>query len=280
MINEREEFLSYIFFPEYNSHSKTDYGCLGRFTLEMFEDLTGFNRVLTILGRGYMFDEEGNADIKRAERAIRAWCSVPDKKNAKPLEDWQYITDFRVLRDEIPQLVDKNGKGWLYRHIANIVDYVKKNPDKVSQAAIKKTNEYLKNFEKTWRKKVEQFHTSIYDVNTINGWIIRFDGIISDALELGPLREEEVEIPDVILHKLHEILPENCIEGVTVLIKYYIANRQPDTDWVVISHINLDGYLGYGTFTKKLLATISEDILIRSTNHGVNRYKIMPEFLP
>ena len=85
MINEREEFLSYINFPEYNSHSKTDYGYLGRFTLEMFEDLTGFNRVLTILARGYMFDEEGNADIARAERAIRAWCSVPDKKNAKPL---------------------------------------------------------------------------------------------------------------------------------------------------------------------------------------------------
>ena len=100
------------------------------------------------------------------------------------------------------------------------------------------------------------------------------------ALELGPLREEKIEIPDSILHKLHEILPENCIEGVETLIKYYIANRQPDTDWVVISHINLDGYLGYGTFTKKLLATIPEDILIRSTNHGVNRYKIMPEFLP
>ena len=218
--------------------------------------------------------------IARAERAIRAWCSVPDKKNAKPLEDWQYITDFRALHDEFPELVDKNGKGWLCRHIANIVAYVKKNPDKVSQAAIKKTNDYLKDFEKAWRRKVEQFHTSIYDVNTINGWIIRFDGIISDALELGPLREDEIEIPDTILHKLHEILPENCIEGVTVLIKYYIANRQPDTDWVVISHINLDGYLGYGTFTKKLLATISEDILIRSTNHGVNRYKIMPEFLP
>ena len=100
MINEREEFLSYINFPEYISHSKQDYGYLGRFTLEMFEDLTGFNRVLTILARGYMFDEEGNADIKRAEKAICAWCSVPDKKNAKPLEDWQYITDFRGLHDE------------------------------------------------------------------------------------------------------------------------------------------------------------------------------------
>jgi len=280
MINEREEFLSYINFPEYISHSKQDYSYLGRFTLEMFEDLSGFNRILTILARGYMFNEDRNSNIERAEKAIRAWCSVPDKKNANPLEDWQYITDFRALHDEFPELVDKNGKGWLYRHIANIAAYVKKNPDKVSQAATTKTNEYLKGFEKKWRRKVEQFHTSIYDVNTINGWIIRFDGIISDALELGPLREDEIEIPDSILHKLHEILPENCIEGVTVLIKYYIANRQPDTDWVVISHINLDGYLGCGTFTKKLLATISEDILIRSTNHGVNRYKIMPEFLP
>lgn len=280
MINEREEFLSYINFPEYISHSKQDYGYLGRFTLEMFEDLTGFSRILTIIARGYMFDEEGNADIERAGKAIKAWCSVPDKKNAKPLEDWQYITDFRSLHDEFPELVDRNGRGWLCKHVSNIVSYVKKNPDKVSKAAIKKTNDYLKGFEKAWRKKIEQFHTSIYDANTINGWIIRFDGIISDALELGPLREEKTEIPDAILHKLHEILPENCIEGVTVLIKYYIANRQPDTDWVVISHINLDGYLGYGTFTKKLLATIPENILIRSTNHGVNRYKIMPEFLP
>ena len=132
MINEREEFLSYINFPEYSSKSKQDYSYLGRFTLEMFEDLNGFNRVLTILARGYMFVEEGNADIARAERAICAWCSVPDKKNAKPLEDWQYITDFRALHDEFPELVDKNGKGWLCRHIANIVAYVKKNPDKVS----------------------------------------------------------------------------------------------------------------------------------------------------
>ena len=109
MINEREEFLSYINFPEYSSKSKQDYSYLGRFTLEMFEDLTGFNRVLTIIARGYMFDGEGNADISRAEKAIRAWCSVPDKKNTKPLEDWQYITDFRVLHDEFPELVDKNG---------------------------------------------------------------------------------------------------------------------------------------------------------------------------
>ena len=61
------------------------------------------------------------------------------------------------------------------------------------------------------------------------------------------------------------------MEGVEVLIKYYITNRQPETDWIVILHINLDGYLVYGTFTKKLLATIPEYILIRSTSkHGVN----------
>ena len=83
------------------------------------------------------------------------------------------------------------------------------------------------------------------------------------------------------MHKLQEILPENCIEGVETLIKYYVANRQPDTDLVVISHINLDGYLSYGTFTKKLLTTRPEDILIRSvSNYGVARYKIMSDFLP
>ena len=26
-----------------------------------------------------MFDKEGNTDIKHAESAIHAWCSVPDK---------------------------------------------------------------------------------------------------------------------------------------------------------------------------------------------------------
>ena len=62
-----------------------------------------------------MFDEEGNADIAHAEKAISAWRSVPDKKNAKPLEAWQYITDFRALNDEFLELIDKNGKGWLYR---------------------------------------------------------------------------------------------------------------------------------------------------------------------
>jgi len=157
MINEREEFLSYINFPEYSSKSKQDYSYLGRFTLEMFEDLSGFNRILTILARGYMFDKEGNADIARAERAIRAWCSVPNKKNAKPLEDWQYITDFRALHDEFPELVDKNGKGWLYRYIANIVAYVKKNPDKVSQAATNKMNGYLSKFEKNGEKRLSNF---------------------------------------------------------------------------------------------------------------------------
>ena len=164
---------------------------------------------------------------------------------------------------------------------SNFLEVLDQEPDKVSQAAIKKTNEYLKDFEKVWREKDKQFHTSIYDAKTIDGWIIRFDGIVAAALELGPLREDEIKIPDTIMHKLQEILPENCIEGVETLIKYYVANRQPDTDWVVISHINLDGYLGYGTFTKKLLTTIPEDILIRSvSNYGVARYKIMSDFLP
>ena len=47
--------------------------------------------------------------------------------------------------------------------------------------------------------------------------------------------------------------------------------------WHILPYEQLLALLGW---EEEKLATISEDILVRSTNHGVNRYKIMPEFLP
>ena len=40
MLNEREEFLSYIKFPKYSSASASDARYLGRFTFDMFKDVT------------------------------------------------------------------------------------------------------------------------------------------------------------------------------------------------------------------------------------------------
>ena len=91
MIDEREEFRAYIGEVQYASKGKRDGSWKGRFTFPMLLDFEGFARILTILARGYMFDEE-TPDIDRARRALCAWCSIPEEETAGPKEDWQYKT--------------------------------------------------------------------------------------------------------------------------------------------------------------------------------------------
>ena len=79
MINEREEFLAYTEQPIYSAQNKRDTAYMGRFTFDMLLDFEGLSRVLTIVARGYMWQGE-EPDIERAARALRAWCSVPDRR--------------------------------------------------------------------------------------------------------------------------------------------------------------------------------------------------------
>ena len=44
-------------------------------------DFEGLARVLTILARGYLW-ERGEPDPDYARRALCAWCSTPERKNA------------------------------------------------------------------------------------------------------------------------------------------------------------------------------------------------------
>ena len=66
MLNEWEEFSAYTVFPEYK---KDTY--LGCFTLPMLLDIMGFQRILTILARGYLF-RDGSDGYDRIEVARRA----------------------------------------------------------------------------------------------------------------------------------------------------------------------------------------------------------------
>ena len=96
MLNELTELEAYTTFPAYTAAGKRDTAYLGRFTYDMLTDFIGFHRVLTILARGYMFDEE-EPDIDRARRALCAWCSLPETKKAAPKAAWQYETTFGYL---------------------------------------------------------------------------------------------------------------------------------------------------------------------------------------
>ena len=130
MTNEWLEFQAYTNKPTYSAESKHDLSYLGRFTFKTITDFEGFGRILTIIARGYLFhNQDGSlcADspyerVEYARNALCAWCSVPDKNEDEP------FTNFGALASDFPELVNAKGEGWYFRHVQNIVKFVKRIP--------------------------------------------------------------------------------------------------------------------------------------------------------
>ena len=277
MTNEWAEFKAYTEQPIYTAERRTDTTYLGRFTFDMITEFTGFGRVLTTIARGYLFhDKDGVVlddpyeRIEIARNALCAWCSIPEKKkNSKP------PMDFRELSADYPELVDANGNGWYYRHIKSVIRFVKANPDKVSKSAYKKCENLSAGFTTQWKKRVRQLQVPIFALNTKGAWALRFDDIIADALEAGALRTEDYPLPDTVIRQL-ETTDTNGVpkEIIVELIRYYLANKPDDTDWVVLPVANFDAYYGNNNLSKKWLAKIPTSIICRENKHGVCRYKV------
>lgn len=272
MLNELDEFRAYTQQPVYTSSGKRDTSYLGRFTFDMLLDFEGLARVLTILARGYSWQAD-KPDVDRARRALCAWCSVPDSKKASPREDWQYRTDFRDLQNEFPELVDGNGCGWFCRHIHGICDFVKANPTITGKTAQDNCAK-LKDFDTAWRNKVKQLQAPIFSSGTKGAWVLRFDDIFADALELGLLRDNTVSFSAEKQKRIAALAPDGVPpEVLQTLIAYYIANKPEDTDWVVLPVVNFDAYFGNTNFSRKWLNKIPESIIVRQKqSFGVCRF--------
>ena len=270
MLNEPEEFKAYTQFPKYNANGKRDMSFLGRFTFDMLIKQIGLHRVLTIIARGYMFESE-TPDIDRAKGALQAWCSLPTEKK----DDWKANTNFSELHTEFPDLVDEEGRGWFYRHVHNICDFVKNNPDSVSKTTVSKWELLRKGFDKEWEKKVIQFQVPIFSNTTIGSWILRFDDILADALELGALKNKDFSLSDGIIEYIQSHVATPAQPAAELLVKYYIANKPLDNDKVVLPVTNFDACFGNGTFSKKWLPKEFDDIIIRAPqSNGVSRYML------
>lgn len=274
MLNEYEEFLAYTERPTYTSAGKRDTAYLGRFTFDMLLDFEGLTRVLTVIARGMMWQSD-EPDIDHARRALYAWCSVPDSKKASPREDWQYRADHRELHNEFPALVDENGGGWFYRHVHAVCDYVKAHPTLTSKTAQDNCAK-LKGFDAAWRNKVRQFHTPIFSSETKGAWVLRFDDILADALELGALRNNSISFSAEGQRRIADATPDGVPpEVVYTLIAYYIANRPEDSDWVVLPVTSFDAYFGNTNFSRKWLNKIPEGLIVRQKqSFGVCRYMV------
>ena len=272
MLNEWEEFLQYTSPVTYTATGKRDTTYLGRFTFDSLMDFEGLARVLTIIAQGYLFHHRDGslADnprgrIEHTRRALCAWCSISDTKAAATKAEWQFQTDFRDLHEEFSELVDANGGGWFWRHVHHVTDFMEANPSKVSKSAWNNGLKIKKGFDAAWRNKVQQFQTSIFSPSTKGQWIIRFDDAMADALGLGPLRSDRIELPTELEARLRESTPKGVpFEMLRTLIAYYEANKPEDSDWVVLPVANFDAYFGSTSFGRKYLKLIPEEILERA----------------
>ena len=274
MLNELEEFRAYTSPVEYRANNKGDTSFLGRFTFESLLNFEGMVRILTIIARGYMYREE-KPNIEQARQALCAWCSIPDNKNATPREVWQSKSDFRELHEAFPELVDENGGGWLYRHVHRVAEFVLQNPDSVRKGYAEQAKVIQDKFNKMWRDKVVQFQVGIFTLTTKGAWTLRFDDILADAQEQGPLQTYNIPLSEELERSVLEQVDKKTAPYVFDLIHYYMAHKQEDSEWVVLPVSNFDMYYGGSYFSKRILNTIPETILIRQNHGPVCRYCIV-----
>ncbi len=275
MTNEWLEFKAYTDKPTYFSSGKRDFSYLGRFSFKTILDLEGLGRILTIIARGYLFhDKDGNvlkddaySRIEYARNALCTWCSIASKDDA---------VNFSHLSTEFPELVSETGEGWFCSHIKGIIKFGRKNPTLISVKAMETISAISKGFTKMWTNKVKQLQIPAFALNTKGAWVLRFDDILADALEVGALRMEEIQLPQHIKEKLETIdlngVPYDVVSDV---ICFCIANKRDNTDWVHLPIANFDCYYGNTNFSKKWLSKIPDTILEREVASGICRVKVL-----
>ena len=285
MTNEWNEYKAYIGQPTYAVSNGKDTSFLGRFTTDMIKDFKGFARIFTILARGYLFhnadgslkDGDPRERIEYARRALCAWCSMPDKKkNATPNAEWQFKVSFPEYHEEFPELVNKDGAGWYYRHIHALAEFIRNNTGSVNKR-LHCLAERTKEWDAAWENKVKQYQVPLFSSNTNAEWLLSFDSAIADALELGALRCEAVTLTAEQIKCLELYKPKDVpMKVLTTLAEFYIANKQERSEWVILPVTNIGAYLGSSSLGRQYLSKIPPELMERKqSSFGASVYKMV-----
>ena len=276
MTNEWAEFKAYTDSPVFFADSKQSTAFMGRFTVRMIKQNKGFNRIFTVLARGYLFhNADGtlrtDAPYTRTEEArhlLCAWCSLPyETMSNKALA---FHTSFPELHNEFPEIVDKNGAGWYYRYLHSLSAYIKKNKANVTKKLYCfAERKILKAVESTWANKLIQFQYSIYNNRSSADFPLLFDTAIADALVLGPLCTDAIVLSDETLQKIRAYGADAKTERLMIkLAEYYTANKEPDSEWVIIPRANISAYLGSASYVDNYEKKIPEGFMEKKPEMG------------
>ena len=274
-MNEWEEFSAYTVFPEYK---KGTY--LGRFTLPMLLDIMGFQRILTILARGYLFRDgsDGYDRIETARRALLAWCSVSGEEMKKAPDqetDPRLRVNFGEYAEEYPELVTPDGDGWLIRHVENMIRFVEDNPTAVRKGTADKKEALKKGFRRQWANKLRQMQVPAFAPNTKGAWVLRFDDILAEALELGPLQNRDFDLPEETIQRITDLTPKGVpVEASVLLYKYYIANKEDDQEFVLLPQQNFNAWFGNTSFSQKWVGALNGKLIEKKVLDGVSKYRL------
>ena len=271
MTNEWAEFKAYAEKPVFKLENKKLVSFLGRFTTEMISRNIGFNRIFVILARGILFhNPDGtlrNGDaysrVEEARRFLCAWCSIPEKRNSRKEFDGKFGTDFRSFHNEFPEIVDENGNGWYYRYMTGLKDFINENRMTVS-LYVHFIADRFDEWQDMWRSKVIHYQTALCAETTEADFPLLFDTAIADALELGPLRTEAILLAEDEIAKINKLRPCGVPDEVMPEIaRFYIANKRPESEWVVLSVANMCAYFHSTEFSKKWLPKLPPEFIER-----------------
>ena len=94
------------------------------------------------------------------------------------------------------------------------------------------------------------------------------------------LKNNDFELSEETKAKIFDFTTApSTANALEILIKYYYANRQDDTDWVVLPVANFDAYFGSTSFSKKRLTELVKSGAIeRESRYNVSRYRLSEAF--
>ena len=96
-----------------------------------------------------------------------------------------------------------------------------------------------------------------------------FDTAIADALVLGPLCTDAIVLSDETLQKIKSYGVNAKTERLMItLAEYYIANKEPGSNWVIIPRTNISAYLGSASYVDNYEKKIPEGFMEKKPEMG------------